>query len=70
LKQKPQYVDLSCALSTRVLPRMLDRRIAENAVDYLEEALPGVVDDTHAYEWVVEIGRRPGGLFQYEGENS
>jgi len=46
---------------------MLERRAKENAVDYLEEALPEVVDDTHAHEWVVEIGRRPGGLFRYEG---
>jgi hypothetical protein len=65
--QKPQYVDLTSALGTRVLPRMLERRAKDKTVDYLEEALPGVVDGTHAHEWVVEIGRRPGGLFQYEG---
>ncbi|MYY86997.1 MULTISPECIES: lantibiotic dehydratase [unclassified Streptomyces] len=66
---KPQYVDLASALGTRVLPRMLDRRATdERAVNYLEEALPAVVDGTHAYEWVVEIGRRPGGLFHYEGD--
>jgi hypothetical protein len=67
-KHKPQYVDLTCALSTRVLPRMLERRAEEHAVGYLEEAMPGVVDGTHVNEWVVEIGRRPGGPFQYEGE--
>ena len=65
--QKPQYVDLNSAMAVRVLPRMLERRAKANTVDYLEEALPGVVDDTHAHEWVVEIGRRPGGLFRYEG---
>jgi hypothetical protein len=63
-------VDLSSALSTRVLPKMLDRRATEEeAVNYLEEALPSVVGGTHAQEWVVEIGRTPGGLFQYEGDN-
>ncbi|MEV8512069.1 hypothetical protein [Dactylosporangium sp. NPDC051484] len=65
--QKPQYVDLSSALAVRVLPRMLERRALADAVDYLEEALPGVADGTHAHEWVVEIGRRPGGRFRYEG---
>lgn len=70
LRHKPQYVDLVSALSTRVLPKMLERRAtADESVDYLEEALPSVVEGTHAQEWVVEIGRRPGGLFQYEGEN-
>ncbi|WNM34721.1 hypothetical protein RKE30_32300 [Streptomyces sp. Li-HN-5-11] len=70
LQHKPQYVDLCSALSTRVLPKMLERRATrEETVDYLEEALPSVVDGTHAQEWVVEIGRSPGGLFQYEGEN-
>ncbi|WP_406331814.1 lantibiotic dehydratase [Streptomyces sp. NBC_00203] len=70
LQHKPQYVDFSSALSTRVLPKMLDRRATEEeAVNYLEEALPSVVDGTHAQEWVVEIGRTPGGLFQYEGDN-
>jgi hypothetical protein len=66
-KHKPQYVDLTSSLSTRVLPRMLERRAEDNALDYVEEALPGVVDDTNAAEWVVEIGRRPGGPFGYEG---
>lgn len=70
LQHKPQYVDFTSALSTRVLPKMLDRRATEEeAVNYLEEALPSVVDGTHAQEWVVEIGRKPGGLFEYEGEN-
>ncbi|MFE2194324.1 lantibiotic dehydratase family protein [Streptomyces olivaceus] len=70
LRHKPQYVDLVSALSTRVLPKMLERRAtAHESVDYLEEALPSVVEGTHAQEWVVEIGRRPGGAFQYEGEN-
>ena len=45
---KPQYVDLSSALSTRVLPRMLERRADGGRRDYLEEALPGVADGTHA----------------------
>ncbi|GAA2625400.1 hypothetical protein [Streptomyces vastus] len=70
LQHKPQYVDFSSALSTRVLPKMLDRRATEEeSVNYLEEALPSVIDGTHAQEWVVEVGRAPGGLFQYEGEN-
>ncbi|MFE9451713.1 hypothetical protein [Streptomyces sp. NPDC006739] len=69
LQHKPQYVDLCSALSTRVLPKMLERRATEEeSATYLEEALPAVVDGTHAQEWVVEIGRPPGGLFQYEGE--
>jgi hypothetical protein len=66
-KHKPQYVDLAGSLSTRVLPRMLERRAEDNAVDYVEEALPGVTAGTNAAEWVVEIGRRPGGPFTYEG---
>ncbi|MFF9349102.1 lantibiotic dehydratase [Streptomyces sp. NPDC014734] len=66
---KPQYVDLACALGTRVLPRMLERRATDvGTVNYLEEALPGVTDGTHASEWIVEIGRKPGGLFHYEGD--
>jgi hypothetical protein len=70
LQHKPQYVDLAGALCTRVLPKMVDRRVTEDeAVNYLEEALPSVVDGTHAQEWVVEMGRRPGGLFRYEGED-
>jgi hypothetical protein len=69
LQQKPQYVDLTSALSVRVLPRMLDRRQSDGSgTGYLEEALPGVVDGTHAAEWVVEVGRRPGGRFRYGGE--
>lgn len=65
LQQKPQYVDLTSALSARVLPRMLDRRGADGC--YLEEALPSVVDGTHATEWVVEVGRDAGGRFTYRG---
>ncbi|MEU6891578.1 hypothetical protein ABZ934_07215 [Streptomyces sp. NPDC046557] len=65
LQQKPQYVDLTSALGTRVLPRMLERRGADGC--YLEEALPGVQDGTHATEWVVEVGREPGGRFTYQG---
>ncbi|MEU4882916.1 hypothetical protein ACH4NV_31025 [Streptomyces althioticus] len=63
LQQKPQYVDLSSALAVRVLPRMLERR--GEGVNYLEEALPGVTDGTHATEWVVEVGRTAGGRFVY-----
>ncbi|MGN9793280.1 lantibiotic dehydratase [Streptomyces sp. OZ13] len=74
LQQKPQYVDLTSALSTRVLPRMLDRRGADTGGSYLEEALPSVVDGTHATEWVVEVGREAGGRFTYhradEGKQS
>ncbi|WP_329283273.1 hypothetical protein [Streptomyces sp. NBC_00691] len=65
LQQKPQYVDLSSALGARVLPRMLERRGADTGGSYLEEALPGVVDGTHATEWVVEVGRTAGGRFTY-----
>ncbi|KQX47571.1 hypothetical protein ASE09_31100 [Streptomyces sp. Root66D1] len=65
LQQKPQYVDLSSALGVRVLPRMLERRGADTGGSYLEEALPGVVDGTHATEWVVEVGRTAGGRFTY-----
>jgi hypothetical protein len=68
LRQKPQYVDLASALSARVLPRMLERRTEDSGAEYLEEALPSVVDGTHATEWVVEINRRPGGPFRYGGE--
>lgn len=64
-RQKPQYVDLSSALCTRVLPRLLERRSA----GYLEEALPAVTDSDHAYEWVVEIGRASGGRFRYGGDD-
>ena len=64
LAQKPQYVDLSSALAVRVLPRMLERRGA--GTSYLEEALPGVTDGTHATEWVLEVGREAGGRFLYD----
>ncbi|MFD0775505.1 hypothetical protein ACFQZ2_16350, partial [Streptomonospora algeriensis] len=69
LRQKPQYVDFGSALSTRVLPRMLERRTAgeDGAVDFVEEALPAVVDGTHAAEWVVEVARAHCGRFEYEG---
>lgn len=69
LRQKPQYVDFGSALSTRVLPRMLERRAdGDNGTeDFLEEALPGVVDGTHATEWVVEVGRGSGERFRYGG---
>ncbi|MDN5929465.1 MAG: hypothetical protein L0I24_00095 [Pseudonocardia sp.] len=70
-RHKPQYVDLTSAVNVRVLPRMLERRTTEErGVDYLEEALPAVVDGRNAAEWVVEIGRSSGGLFEYEGRNA
>jgi hypothetical protein len=62
-QRKPQYVDLTSALHVRVLPRLLQRRDA----GYLEEALPAVADGGHAFEWIVEIGRRSGGPFHYGG---
>ncbi|WP_217142846.1 lantibiotic dehydratase [Streptomyces sp. AC627_RSS907] len=68
LQQKPQYVDLSSALAVRVLPRMLERR-GEGA-GYLEEALPGVTDGTHATEWVLEVGRTAGGRFTYAPQHT
>jgi hypothetical protein len=53
---------------------MLDRRGADTGGSYLEEALPSVVDGTHATEWVVEVGREAGGRFTYhradEGKQS
>lgn len=70
LRQKPQYVDLTSAVSVRVLPRMLGRRTEDSGDEFLEEALPSVVDGTHATEWVVEIDRRAGGRFEYGGESS
>ncbi|GAA3623113.1 hypothetical protein GCM10023079_11210 [Streptomyces chitinivorans] len=63
-RQKPQYVDLTAALNVRVLPRLMERR----STGYVEEALPGVADGEHAAEWVVEIGRAPGGPFEYGGK--
>ncbi|MCE7080561.1 lantibiotic dehydratase family protein [Streptomyces sp. ST2-7A] len=63
-RDKPQYVDLACALGVRVLPRMRERRGA----GYVEEALPGVCDAPRAAEWVVEIGRTANGSFQYGGK--
>ncbi|WP_405700035.1 lantibiotic dehydratase family protein [Streptomyces sp. NBC_01383] len=69
LQQKPQYVDLTSALAVRVLPRMLERRGDGPTGGYLEEALPGVTDGTHATEWVVEVGRTAGGTFTYDPVN-
>lgn len=67
-RSKPQYVDLASALCIRVLPRMLQRRAGDDAPPmYLEEAAPGVVDDTHAHEWVVEVNRPAQGHFRYGG---
>lgn len=63
-KKKPQYVDLASALSVRVLPRMRER----GDPAYAEEALPRVTDGPHAAEWIVDIGRAPGGPFQYGGK--
>lgn len=63
-KKKPQYVDLASALSVRVLPRMVERGEAA----YVEESLPRVADSPHALEWIVDIGRAPGGPFQYGGK--
>ncbi|MEV5437772.1 lantibiotic dehydratase [Streptomyces sp. NPDC052682] len=68
LQQKPQYVDLSSALAVRVLPRMLERR--GDGASYLEEALPGVTNGTHATEWVLEVGRTAGGRFVYDPANN
>lgn len=64
--RKPQYVDLASALSVRVLPRLRERGEAA----YVEEALPKVTDGPHAMEWIVEIGRAPGGPFQYGGKTT
>ncbi|WP_260610666.1 lantibiotic dehydratase family protein [Streptomyces sp. WAC06614] len=63
-RRKPQYADLRSALMTRVLPRLLER----GGTGYAEEALPGVGASAHAFEWVVEIGRAPGGRFTYTTE--
>jgi hypothetical protein len=68
LQQKPQYLDLASATYARVLPRLLERRGAEGqGHGYLEEASPAVGDGGHATEWVVEVGRRPGGPFRSAG---
>ncbi len=50
----------------RVLPRMLER----GGTGFVEEALPGVGASAHAFEWVVEIGRDPGGRFTYMAEET
>lgn len=69
LRSKPQYVDLAGALCVRVLPRMLERRGGEDSPTlYLEEASPGVIDGTHAAEWVVEVSRPAGGRFTTGGQ--
>ncbi|MEZ0090960.1 lantibiotic dehydratase [Streptacidiphilus sp. EB129] len=60
-REKPQYVDLASALAVRVLPRLLDRRARSG---YLEEALPGVRQGRHAFEWVIELDRPAGARFQ------
>ncbi|MEU7646425.1 hypothetical protein [Streptomyces huasconensis] len=65
-RQKPQYADLRSALMARVLPRMLER----GGTGFVEEALPGVGASAHAFEWVVEIGRDPGGRFTYMAEET
>jgi hypothetical protein len=57
---KPQYADLTSALMVRVLPRLLERRDR----GFAEEALPGVRDGGHAFEWVIEFDRPPGGCFR------
>jgi hypothetical protein len=55
-RSKPQYVDLSSALMTRVLPRLQERRPG----GFVEEALPGLGGGGHASEWMVEMARAPG----------
>ncbi|RJK98194.1 lantibiotic dehydratase [Vallicoccus soli] len=68
LQQKPQYLDLASTTYARVLPRLLERRGTEGqGHGYLEEATPAVGDGGHASEWVVEVGRRPGGPFRSAG---
>ena len=61
-RDKPQYIDLSSALLTRVMPRLLERR----RDGYAEEALPGMADSPHAFEWVVEVSRPAFGDFGIE----
>lgn len=61
-RDKPQYIDLSSALLTRVLPRLLERRNE----GYLEEALPPMAGSPHAFEWVVEVSRPAFGDFTIE----
>lgn len=61
-RDKPQYIDLSSALLTRVMPRLLERRNE----GYLEEALPPMAGSPHAFEWVVEVSRPAFGDFSIE----
>lgn len=61
-RDKPQYIDLSSGLFARVLPRLLERR----GDGYLEEALPGIGDSPHVFEWVVEASRPEFGDFAVE----
>ncbi len=61
-RDKPQYVDLSSGLFTRVMPRLLERR----QDGYVEEALPVMADSPHAFEWVVEVSRPAFGEFVIE----
>lgn len=64
-RAKPQYVDLTSALSVRVLPRMMARKTDEAMPDsYIEEATPTITDGPHAQEWVVEADRPAGQGFQ------
>ena len=60
-REKPQYIDLASALAVRVLPRLLARRAPGSC---FEEALPGVHTGRHAFEWVVELDRPAGAIFQ------
>lgn len=62
-RDKPQYVDLSSALVTRVMPRLVERR---SHGGYLEEALPGLADFPNVFEWVVEVSRPAFGNFSVE----
>ncbi|WP_410585741.1 lantibiotic dehydratase [Amycolatopsis sp. lyj-108] len=61
-RAKPQYVDLTSLTMLRVLPKMLERRDDT----YFEEALPGIRDGRHAFEWVVEFDRPAHGTFAAE----
>ncbi len=62
-RDKPQYIDLSSALVTRVMPRLIERRPDGG---YLEEALPGLADSPNVFEWVVEVSRPAFGDFSVE----
>jgi hypothetical protein len=58
---KPQYVDLSSGVMTRILPRLMDRR----PPGYVEEALPSMAGGGHAREWMIEM-RRPAGDARFD----